>query len=112
MKRTLPGLVGLLAMAAVLLLPLVARSETLFDRSLRQLTSQAAQVTPGEFSFVVLGDSRGNDKVFTAALRRAASFKPLFILHGGDLSDNGTRKELDHALQLIERPCPACRCSS
>ena len=55
---------------------------------------------------MVLGDSRGNDKIFTAVLRRAAAFKPLFILHCGDLAENGTRAELNHVLQLLERSVP------
>lgn len=99
------GIIGL-AVAVVFLLSQTVLAETLFDRSLRQVTSRAAQSAPDDFSFVMLGDSRGGDKVFTAALRRASAFKPLFILHGGDLSDNGTSKELDHALQLIERTVP------
>src|SRR5512138_2616563 len=105
-KGAVAGVIGLLTAVVLILLPVVAEAETLFDRSLRQLTSRAAQVTADDFSFVVLGDSRGNDKIFTAVLRRAAAFKPLFILHCGDLAENGTRAELDHVLQLLERSLP------
>lgn len=63
-------------------------------------------VSPADFTFVVLGDSRGNDVIFNKALSLTKTYKPLFILHGGDYSDNGSEKETDHFLALVNGSVP------
>ncbi len=90
----------------ILITPLTAAADSLYDRSLALLARKSAPVDPAAFSFVVLGDSRGNDAVFTRVLRKAAEKRPLFILHGGDLGDHGTRKELESFLAVIGREVP------
>lgn len=82
-------------------------AETLFQRSDALLRQHAAKASPGGFTFVVLGDSRGNDALFKKALIVAAGFRPLFILHGGDYSDKGSEEETRNFLSLVEKTVPA-----
>ena len=83
-----------------------ADAATLYDRSLGQLQQRLPAFSPREFTFVVMGDSRGNDGVFKKALALAATFQPLFILHTGDFSDTGTRPEVEHFLSLVDGAVP------
>ncbi len=84
-----------------------AHAETLFQRSSALMQQLAAKATPGDYSFVVLGDSRGNEAVFKKALSVAATYRPLFILHGGDYSDKGSDEETRKFLSLVESTVPA-----
>lgn len=59
----------------------------------------------GVFSFVVLGDCRGNDAVYAALLTMAAAYKPLFILVTGDVANTGAADEFAHYGNLI-KPVP------
>ncbi|MCX5903541.1 MAG: hypothetical protein NTV89_08740 [Proteobacteria bacterium] len=56
---------------------------------------------------MVLGDSRDNDITYKQSLTLAAQFNPLFILHTGDISNTGNKKELDHFLSLVEDTIPS-----
>ena len=75
--------------AAALFLVWTANTDaaTLYERSLEKLQAGIGKVSPNDFTFVVLGDSRGNDDIFKKALALAKTYNPLFILHGGDYSD-------------------------
>lgn len=84
----------------------VSEAATLYDRSLAVLEKQVRNASPRDFTFVVMGDSRGNDPVFTKGLALAASLKPLFIIHSGDFSLNGSESEVDHFLALIRKTVP------
>jgi 3',5'-cyclic-AMP phosphodiesterase len=55
----------------------------------------------GEFTFVVIGDTRDNDKVFLSLLDRLKSFDPLFVVNVGDLVNRGTTKQYDHYAQTL-----------
>lgn len=79
---------------------------SLYERSLEKLQARIEQVSPADFTFVVLGDSRGNDRIFKKALAAAKGCNPLFILHGGDYSDKGSDKETDHFLALVNETVP------
>ncbi len=81
-------------------------AETLFERSSVLLQQLADKAPLGDYSFVVLGDSRGNDAVFKKALSVAATYRPLFILHGGDYSDKGSEEETRKFLSLVESTVP------
>ncbi|WP_239026994.1 metallophosphoesterase family protein [Geomonas oryzisoli] len=70
------------------------------------LEQKALQTAPDDYRFVVMGDSRSNDAIFIKALRRAAGFRPLFILHGGDYSTEGGEEETANFLSLLERNAP------
>lgn len=83
-----------------------ADAETLFQRSSALMQQLAEKASPGDYSFVVLGDSRGNEAVFRKALRVAATYRPLFILHGGDYSDKGGEEETRNFLSLVESTVP------
>jgi 3',5'-cyclic-AMP phosphodiesterase len=84
-----------------------AAPSTLFDRSLQKLETKIKNgAAAGEFNFVVMGDSRDNDEVFTRILTLAASYKPLFILHDGDIVSRGTREEYDHFLETLQKTVP------
>ncbi|WP_129125594.1 metallophosphoesterase family protein [Geomonas oryzae] len=84
-----------------------AHAETLFKRSSDLMQQLAAKASPSDYSFVVLGDSRGNEAVFKKALSVAATYRPLFILHGGDYSDKGGEEETRKFLSLVESTVPA-----
>lgn len=81
-------------------------AETLFQRSSALMRQLAEKASPGDYSFVVLGDSRGNEAVFKKALSVAAGYRPLFILHGGDYSDKGGEEETRKFLSLVENTVP------
>ena len=79
---------------------------SLYERSLEKLKAGIEHVSPVDFTFIVLGDSRGDDGIFKKALALAKTYNPLFILHGGDYSDNGSNKETDHFLALVNGSVP------
>jgi 3',5'-cyclic-AMP phosphodiesterase len=93
---------------AVLLLVWTANAHgaSLYERSLEKLQVGIEHVSPADFTFVVLGDSRDNDSIFKKALALARIYNPLFILHGGDYSDKGSDKETDHFLALVNDSVP------
>jgi len=82
------------------------QAASLYERSLAKLQAGIEHVSPYGFTFVVLGDSRGNDGIFKKSLALAKSYQPLFILHGGDYSDTGSDKETDHFLSLVHNEIP------
>jgi 3',5'-cyclic-AMP phosphodiesterase len=94
--------------AAVLFLawPVNTRAASLYERSLEKLQVGIEYVSPADFTFVVLGDSRENDSIFMKALALAKTYNPLFILHGGDYSSKGSDKETDHFLALLNDSVP------
>jgi predicted phosphodiesterase len=79
---------------------------TLYERSLEKFQVRIEQALPADFTFVVLGDSRGNDAIFKKTLALSWSYNPLFILHGGDYSDNGSDRETDHFLAMVQEGIP------
>ena len=101
----LPSII--LSVSALLLLWTAdVRAATLYERSLVKFRAGIEHASPADFTFVVLGDSRGNDAIFNKALTLAKSYNPLFILHGGDYSDNGSDQETDHFLALVNGSVP------
>ena len=91
---------------ALLMLPLLAQissGATLYQRSLEQFKVRAQHASPRDYSFVILGDSRGGDAVFKKALRLARSFQPLFVVHGGDYSEQGGEDATRQFLDLVNR---------
>ena len=81
-------------------------ASTLYERSLNKFQDKVGQLSGKDFVFVVLGDSRDNDGIFKKSLAMAATFKPLFILHTGDLSNRGSKKELEHFLEIVQTTIP------
>jgi Icc protein len=79
---------------------------SLYERSMEKLQVGIEHVSPADFTFVALGDSRDNDSIFKKALALAKTYNPLFILHGGDYSNNGSDKETDHFLALVNGSVP------
>ena len=77
------------------------RAANLYEQSWEKLQVEIEHAAPSDFTFVVLGDSRGNEDIFKRALSLAKSYRPLFILHGGDYSNRGSDKETDHFLSLV-----------
>ena len=86
--------------------PLTSHSSTLYERSLKKLEANLKTASPDDFMFVVLGDSRDNDDVFKKILTEAAKLKPLFILHGGDTVNTGTKKRFNHFLDIVDSAIP------
>jgi predicted phosphodiesterase len=61
------------------------------------------------FSFVVLGDSRGDLDMAKNVLGRALQENPLFVLHTGDIVSNGTASEyVQYQMKLVDlaKPVP------
>ncbi|UFS70854.1 metallophosphoesterase [Geomonas sp. RF6] len=108
MRSTVPRL---LRQFLIILLLTVASSQsclgaTLFDHSLSLFQAKAQKVSPADYTFVVLGDSRDNEPVFRKALAVAASYDPLFIVHGGDYSSRGGSAETEDFLSLLRETVP------
>ena len=82
------------------------QAASLYERSMEKLQAEIDHASPDDFAFVVLGDSRDNDGIFIKALALAKTYNPLFILHGGDYSNNGSDKETDHFLALVNGSVP------
>ena len=81
-------------------------ASTLYERSFNKFQDNVKQLSGKDFVFVVLGDSRDNDRIFKNSLAMAATFNPLFILHTGDLSNRGSKKELEHFLEIVQTTIP------
>jgi 3',5'-cyclic-AMP phosphodiesterase len=79
-----------------------AEPATLFAESMKTFEARAASVNADDWRFVFLGDNRGNDSKFKEILERAKDLNPLFILHGGDIVENGTGGELSHFLDVVK----------
>jgi Icc protein len=89
-----------------LVCPLTSHSSTLYERSLQKLEKNLQHVSPDEFIFVVIGDSRDNDDMFKKNLAEAAKLRPLFILHGGDIVNTGTERKFNRFLDIVETTIP------
>jgi Icc protein len=83
-----------------------AQSTTLYEQSWQKLESRLARVQREPYTFVVMGDSRDNDEVFTKCLLAAAGYQPLFILHVGDAVSIGTEEQFQHFLALLQKTVP------
>jgi Icc protein len=83
-----------------------AYAATLYERSLEKLQVGMEHVSPADYTFVVLGDSRENDSIFKKTLALAKTYDPLFILHGGDYSNKGSDKETDDFLAMVNGIVP------
>ena len=79
---------------------------TLYEQSLKKFQDNVNKLSGRDFVFVVLGDSRENDEIYKKSLALSATFNPLFILHTGDLSNRGSKKELEHFLQIVRTSIP------
>ncbi len=106
--HTMDKLTRIILCAAVLFFvrTVDARAASLYERSLERLQARIERVSPADFTFVVLGDSRDDDSTFQKTLALARTYNPLFILHGGDYSSKGTDQETDHFLGLVDGVVP------
>ena len=57
------------------------------------------------FTFAVMGDSRGNPEKFRDVLAAAAAHAPAFIVHTGDSTNFGSPREFAEAVSIL-RACP------
>lgn len=53
--------------------------------------------------FVVLGDTRSNPKTFAKIIELTNSLNPDFVIHNGDVVDNGEKKEYDRITPLFDK---------
>ena len=83
-----------------------AQAATLYEQSRQKLLSGMAGIQKEPYTFVVMGDSRGNDKVFVKCLLAAASYHPLFILHAGDAVSTGSEEQFRHFLETLQKTLP------
>ncbi len=58
------------------------------EKNIKAISAGWPELEKG-FDFIVLGDNRGNEETFKRLLDRAKTFKPLFLIHTGDLVTNG-----------------------
>jgi len=79
-----------------------AEIPTLFSKSMKALDSRFTTADTNRWCFVFLGDNRGNDRKFKEMLQRAKDVNPLFIVHGGDISETGSALELSHFLDIVK----------
>ncbi|MHB8770133.1 MAG: metallophosphoesterase family protein [Syntrophales bacterium] len=98
--------IALWAAVLVLLWGVTAQAAPLHVRSLQKLQASIERVSPGDYTFVVLGDSRDNDEAFEKVLALAKTYNPLFILHGGDYSNKGSDQETDNFLAMLDAIVP------
>ena len=94
------------ALALALFWPVGSGATTLYERSLAKLQAAIERVSPDDYCFVVLGDSQDNDEVFKKILALVRTYRPLFILHGGDYSNKGSDRETDNFLAMLEAIVP------
>ncbi|TCS96799.1 metallophosphoesterase family protein [Hazenella coriacea] len=88
---------------------LLPRTFRLHEISLNLLNQKVKEKkNKGTYNFVFMGDSRFaqkghpiNDRIFAAVLKKAATMKPLFILHGGDLVFTGATADLMKAKDFL-----------
>lgn len=83
-----------------------AQSETLYEQSRQKLESRLAGIQQESYTFVVMGDSRDNDKIFIKCLLTAARYNPLFILHTGDAVSTGSEEQFLHFLSILQKNLP------
>jgi 3',5'-cyclic-AMP phosphodiesterase len=79
-----------------------AETATFFAESMKVFEARAASADAEGWRFVFLGDNRGNDSKFKEILQRARELDPLFILHGGDIAEQGSAAELYHFLEVVK----------
>jgi 3',5'-cyclic-AMP phosphodiesterase len=96
----------LLCFSLSIVLSVQGEASTLYERSLKKFQDNVNKLSSKDFVFVVLGDSRDNDAIYKKSLAMAATFNPLFILHTGDLSNRGSKKELEHFLEIVQTTIP------
>jgi predicted phosphodiesterase len=83
-----------------------AKSETLYEQSRQKLEARLAGIQQESYTFVVMGDSRGNDKIFIKCLQAAATYRPLFILHTGDAVSTGSESQFLHFRGVLQQTLP------
>jgi len=83
-----------------------AQSATLYEQSWQKLESTLRGIQKELYIFVVMGDSRDNDEVFTKCLLAAAGYHPLFILHVGDAVSSGSEEQFLHFQALLQKTLP------
>lgn len=104
-RRIVPVVVTLLLLLAPFL-TVACHAQSLYQSSSKLLAARIAKADPDEYTFVVMGDSRNGADKFQEILKLARSFDPLFILHGGDYSNEGTEQETLDFLSLLGRSVP------
>jgi 3',5'-cyclic AMP phosphodiesterase CpdA len=70
------------------------------DGNIQAILSKSSGIEQG-FDFIVLGDMRGNDEVYSRLLNKARDYKPLFILNTGDMVHRGGEQEFENYKKLI-----------
>lgn len=83
-----------------------AQSATLYEQSLLKLEMRLSGIIKELYTFVVMGDSRENDKVFIKCLLAANRYNPLFILHTGDAVSTGSEEQFQHFLSILQQNLP------
>jgi 3',5'-cyclic AMP phosphodiesterase CpdA len=53
------------------------------------------------YNFIVIGDTRDNDKVFLELLEKAKSYDPVFLVNVGDFVHSGSKEEYDHYAKTL-----------
>jgi len=64
------------------------------EENIKAVSADRVELSEG-FDFIVLGDNRGNERIFKRLLDQAKAFRPLFLIHTGDLVTNGQAFEYE-----------------
>ncbi len=94
--------INIVLLLATVNICLSVETTSLYSNSMKALEGRYASVDQNRWSIVFVGDNRGNDKKFVEILQRAKDINPLFILHGGDISERGNGQELSHFLDVVK----------
>lgn len=88
-----------LALMLLLLTPIKAQAKW-NEQSLQRLSQDQ---NTSAYSFIVTGDNRDGNSIFSSLMRRAADFQPRFMLHTGDFVKAGGQQEYLNFLSLIRQ---------
>lgn len=88
-----------------------SEKERMYERSLALLEKRLRKFHRKRFNIAFLadswyGDGHASDNIFIAALNKAARYKPLFIVHGGDIVFTGSRDRLINFVNAVEETIP------
>ena len=98
--RTLIFTVGILIAASDICIS--SEAAALYADSLKTYQNREISADADSWSFIFLGDSHTNYRKLKEILQRAAEINPLFILHGGDISDSGSAQEMLQFLEVVK----------
>jgi len=84
----------------------------MYDDSLSLLAERKMYLNPRNYNIVFMGDSWvgaggfTSNEIFQSAIEEAEKYKPLLVIHGGDLVFNGTTDNLNYFINFKNQIAP------